>query len=54
VQGRLVAAWPPVGLLLAYELLMQQIKARGGPGVQPSAAVPVHSLEQEMNDGDLP
>jgi hypothetical protein len=37
VQGRLVAAWPPVGLLLAYELLMQQIKGRGGPGVQPSA-----------------
>jgi hypothetical protein len=34
VQGRLVAAWPPVGLLLSYELLMQQIKARGGPGVQ--------------------
>jgi hypothetical protein len=33
VQGRLVAAWPPVGLLLAYELLMQQIKGRGGPGV---------------------
>jgi hypothetical protein len=54
VQGRLVAAWPPIGLLLAYELLMQQIKARGGPGVQPSAPVPVHSLEQEMNDGDLP
>jgi hypothetical protein len=47
VQGRLVAAWPPVGLLLAYELLMQQIKARGGPGVHPSAPVPVHSLEQE-------
>jgi hypothetical protein len=39
VQGRLVAAWPPVGLLLSYELLMQQIKARGGPGVQPSAPV---------------
>jgi hypothetical protein len=38
VQGRLVAAWPPLGLLLAYELLMQQIKGRGGPGVQPSAA----------------
>jgi len=37
VHGRLVAAWPPVGLLLAYELRMQQIKARGGPGVQPSA-----------------
>ena len=39
VQGRLVAAWP-VGLLLSYELLMQQIKGRGGPGVQPSAPVP--------------
>jgi Protein of unknown function (DUF2637) len=39
VPGRLVAAWPPVGLLLAYELLMQQIKGRGGPGVQPSAPV---------------
>jgi hypothetical protein len=33
VQGRLVAAWPPVALLLSYELLMQQIKGRGGPGV---------------------
>jgi hypothetical protein len=39
VVGRLVAAWPPVGLLLSYELLMQQIKARGGAGVQPSAPV---------------
>ena len=39
VQGRLVAAWPPVGLLLSYELLMQQIKARGGAGVQPFAPV---------------
>jgi hypothetical protein len=39
VQGRLVAAWPPAGLLLSYELLMQQIKARGGPGVHPSAPV---------------
>ena len=39
VQGRLVAAWPPLGLLLSYELLMEQIKARGGAGVQPSAPV---------------
>jgi hypothetical protein len=39
VQGRLVAAWPPLGLLLSYELLMQQIKARGSAGVQPSAPV---------------
>jgi hypothetical protein len=35
VVGRLVAAWPPVGLLLSYELLLQQHNsARGGPGVQ--------------------
>jgi hypothetical protein len=34
MEARLWAAWPPVGLLLAMELLMQQIKARGGPGVQ--------------------
>jgi Protein of unknown function (DUF2637) len=26
--GRLVAAWPPVALLLAYELLMQQVRAQ--------------------------
>jgi hypothetical protein len=29
VAGRLVAAWPPVALLLAYELLMQQLGHRG-------------------------
>jgi len=36
VVGRLVAAWPPVGLLLSYELLLQQHNhgSRGGPGVQ--------------------
>jgi hypothetical protein len=36
VVGRLVAAWPPVGLLLSYELLLQQHneRTRGGPGVQ--------------------
>jgi Protein of unknown function (DUF2637) len=34
VQGRLVAAWPPLGLLLAYELLVQQVKALSGPGVE--------------------
>jgi hypothetical protein len=27
VAGRLVAAWPPVALLLAYELLLQQLGA---------------------------
>jgi hypothetical protein len=46
VVGRLVAAWPPVGLLLSYELLLQQINngARGGPGVQtvrPGAVQPL-------------
>jgi hypothetical protein len=45
VQGRLVAAWPPIGLLLAYELLMQQIKGRGGLGVQPSGPVPSNSSD---------
>jgi hypothetical protein len=34
VVGRLVAAWPPVGLLLSYELLLQQHGARGGPGLR--------------------
>jgi Protein of unknown function (DUF2637) len=34
LAGRLVAAWPPLGLLLSYELLMQQIKARGGHGLE--------------------
>jgi hypothetical protein len=43
IEARLWAAWPPVGLLLAMELLMQQIKARGGPGletVRPGASNP--------------
>ncbi|HEX6237877.1 MAG TPA: DUF2637 domain-containing protein, partial [Acidimicrobiales bacterium] len=31
VAGRLVAAWPPVALLLAYELLMQQLGHREDP-----------------------
>jgi hypothetical protein len=30
VAGRLVAAWPPVALLLAYELLLQQLPHTGG------------------------
>src|ERR671913_34112 len=44
VVGRLVAAWPPVGLLLSYELLMQQHGPWGGPGVQtvcPGAVQPL-------------
>jgi hypothetical protein len=34
VVGRLVAAWPPVGLLLSYELLMQQHGDGSGPGLR--------------------
>lgn len=44
VVGRLVAAWPPVALLLAYELLMQQSSTRGSPGVhtvRPGAVPPL-------------
>jgi Protein of unknown function (DUF2637) len=43
--GRLVAAWPPVGLLLSYELLLQQTNRIGdGPGVltvRPGAVQPL-------------
>jgi Protein of unknown function (DUF2637) len=45
VVGRLVAAWPPVGLLLSYELLMQQSTARGGPGVQTVRSGAVQPLD---------
>src|SRR5262245_64298930 len=47
VVGRLVAAWPPVGLLLSYELLMQQHSGR--PGVQtvrPGAPQPLERTER--------
>jgi Protein of unknown function (DUF2637) len=48
--GRLVAAWPPVALLLSYELLLQQTNGTaGGPGVptvRPGAVQPL--------DGGLP
>jgi hypothetical protein len=43
--GRLVAAWPPVGLLLSYELLMQQHGSRGGPGVRPARPGAVQPLD---------
>ncbi len=36
LEARLWAAWPPIGLLMAIELLMQQVKGRGGPGVHPT------------------
>jgi hypothetical protein len=45
IEARLWAAWPPVGLLMAIELLMQQIKARGAPGVhtaRPGASFQPH------------
>jgi len=49
VVGRVVAAWPPVGLLLSYELLLQQHNsAWGGPGVQtvrPGAVQPLDGGE---------
>jgi Protein of unknown function (DUF2637) len=46
VVGRLVAAWPPVGLLLSYELLLQQTNGvRGGPGVQTVRPGAVRSLD---------
>jgi Protein of unknown function (DUF2637) len=46
VQGRLVAAWPPVGLLLSYELLLQQTNGvGGGPGVQTDRPGAVRSLD---------
>jgi hypothetical protein len=48
VQGRVVAAWPPVALLLSYELLMQQIKGRGGPGVPT-----VHPRPTSLDGGTL-
>jgi hypothetical protein len=44
VVGRLVAAWPPVGLLLSYELLMQQHSGR--PGVQTVRPGAVQPLER--------
>jgi Protein of unknown function (DUF2637) len=50
VVGRLVAAWPPVGLLLSYELLMQQHSTRGGSGVQPVRPGAV----QPLDGGELP
>jgi hypothetical protein len=46
VVGRLVAAWPPVGLLLSYELLLQQTNGvRGGPGVPTVRPGAVRSLD---------
>src|SRR5215207_5369094 len=45
LDARLWAAWPPIGLLMAIELLMQQVKGRGGPGVhtaRPGASFQPH------------
>jgi hypothetical protein len=44
--GRVVAAWPPVGLLLSYELLLQQHNGiRGGPGVHTVRSGAVQPLD---------
>jgi hypothetical protein len=54
IAGRLVAAWPPLGLLLSYELLMQQIKARGGHGLEtarPGASNPFGGIGDEPHHG---
>jgi hypothetical protein len=45
VVGRLVAASPPVGLLLSYELLMQQHGTRGELGVHTVRPGAVRSLD---------
>ena len=53
LAGRLVAAWPPLGLLLSYELLMQQIKARGGQGLEtarPGASNPFGGTRDGTHD----
>jgi hypothetical protein len=46
VVGRLVAAWPPVGLLLSYELLMQQHGTGGRPDVQQSGPGAVRPFDE--------
>lgn len=54
LAGRLVAAWPPLGLLLSYELLMQQIKAPGRPGLEtvaPGASDPFGRGSGDDADG---
>jgi hypothetical protein len=47
VVGRVVAAWPPVGLLLSYELLLQQTNngTAGGLGVRTVRPGAVHPLD---------
>jgi len=47
VVGRLVAAWPPVGLLLSYELLLQQTNngTAGRPGVRTVRPGAVQTLD---------
>jgi hypothetical protein len=54
LAGRLVAAWPPLGLLLSYELLMQQIKARGAQGLEtarPGASNPFGGTRDDHDPG---
>lgn len=46
VVGRLVAAWPPVGLLLSYELLLQQTNnGTERPGVRTARSGAVQPLD---------
>jgi hypothetical protein len=46
VVGRLVAAWPPVGLLLSYELLLQQTSnGSERPGVRTVRPVALQPLD---------
>jgi hypothetical protein len=48
IVGRVVAGWPPLALLLAYELLMQQVRRGGGSGVQ---TVHPHRPSNQTPDG---
>jgi hypothetical protein len=61
--GRAVAAWPPIALLLAYELLMSQIQvasknpvAQGiaHPAVVPSVAVPQYAQSTAHDRAAVP
>lgn len=40
IVGRLVAAWPPVALLLSYELLLQQVRGAAVPNESSGATAP--------------
>lgn len=48
---RVVAAWPPLALLLAYELLMQQVRGGGG-SVGRQARSHAHEIPVGSDDGN--